>query len=257
VSTSSSASVHWHNEFAKVISCDVCSAANDPNLLRDGGDNLPQPGYVGSGYEDTGLLLVGQNPGLTISRTAAKDMHYFAALRALGAERTEQRYAELEGVLVDLIPDWPVQKGYFPLRECNLGLKDIAYCNLVRCRTKGNTPPKSNVAATCSRMHFGSWLDMLNPSCVVFIGLWARDHGGSVACDVRRIPYEVVNRKRSLSNEERTNNSNAVAAFVRRHIRPTKMQRAAQPSEPTDRPNVEAQEQLTMVAKNATISRER
>jgi len=59
--------VHWHLEFAQVIGCKLCSNANDPNLLRDCGENVPQPGYIGSVYDSTGLLLVGQNPGLTRS----------------------------------------------------------------------------------------------------------------------------------------------------------------------------------------------
>jgi len=226
MNTSSSGLVRWHLEFAKVIGCVSCTRADDPNLLRDSGENVPQPGYIGAGYEGTGLLLVGQNPGLTIPSTAAKDLRCFAALSALRAERTEQRYAELQAILLDLIPDRPVQRRYFPLKECELGLEDFACCNLVRCRTgkRGeegrleNTPRKGHVPATCNRMHFGPWLEMLKPSCVVFIGHWECDHGGSTACDERGICYEAVNRGH-LFGPERAANRSAVVDFVRRHVR--------------------------------------
>src|SRR5450759_2416045 len=55
--------ISWPDEFAKIVGCRRCSVIEWPNLLRDEGENILQPGYVGARYCATRLLLVGQNPG--------------------------------------------------------------------------------------------------------------------------------------------------------------------------------------------------
>jgi len=185
--------------------------------MRDSQEHVPQPGYVGRYYQRTGLLLVGQNPYVPNSRLVAQDGEYTAALRALRDIPAERQYSDLQNVLDRFIPNWPVQNNYFPLAECGLRLEDIAYMNLVRCRT-GNHAPNVNTVDTCRRTHFEPWLDMLKPSCVVFIGLWARERGrNSVAA--RNIPFATMNRNRSLNSAQRIENRAEVAALVRKNLR--------------------------------------
>lgn len=83
--------INWHVEFAKVISCAKCSKETDRNLMRDSGEHVPQPGYIGKGYGRTGLLLVGQNPYLPNVSRAAQDREYTAALRALRDAPTDRQ----------------------------------------------------------------------------------------------------------------------------------------------------------------------
>ena len=116
-------------------------------------------------------------------------------------------------MLDDFIPDWPVQRQYFPLAECGLSLADIAYCNFVRCRTvtvPGKPPPQphDDRAKMCRKQHFERWLDLLNPKAVVFIGKWASDpeRGGGMVCDARGIPWTFVNRSKGLTGPERAAN---------------------------------------------------
>jgi uracil-DNA glycosylase len=209
--------IHWHIEFAKVISCAKCSKATDPNLMRDSNEHVPQPGYIGEGYGRAGLLLVGQNPYLPNVSLASQDRDYTAALRALRDAPTEQQYARLQVTLYRFIPKWPVQNNYFPLMECGLSLKDIAYLNLVRCRT-GDKAPNANTVEECRRTHFEPWLEMLNPTCVVFIGIWACERGRN-AVAARRIPYATIDRNRSLNSSQRIKNRVEAAAFVRANLR--------------------------------------
>ena len=178
---------------------------------------MPQPGYVGSGYEHTRLLLIGQNPYIPNSKLIVEDREYTAALRALRDTPTEKQYAGLQEVLDRFIPKWPVQNSYFPLMECGLSLRDIAYLNLVRCRT-GDNAPNNNTVEECRRTHFGPWLEKLKPTCVVFIGLWACERGRS-AVAATGIPYAVIDRNRSLNTAQRTANRTEVAAFVRANLR--------------------------------------
>lgn len=210
--------IEWrHIAFQRVISCERCTSATDPNLLRDGGENVPQPGYIGPRYRKSRVLLVGQNPAAPKSLAAPeKDLLYTAALRALCDEPTMQRYKELNILLKNFIPDWPIHGDYFPLDESGLSLEDISYFNLVRCRTLSNTTPNDNLARNCIDAHFVRWLDRLAPKVVVFVGKWAWKQGRS-AVEERGIPCDFVNRQRKLPQLEREANLTRVAALVRQH----------------------------------------
>ena len=137
--------------FASVIKCQECPARGP--LLRDAGENVPQPGFVGSNYREKRVLLVGQNPGVPSPALAAADVVYTAALRRVRATPTEESYADLQATLRAFVPTWPVHGRYFPLAEAGLSLDDIAYCNVVRCRTLANAKPTTSVASTCARTH--------------------------------------------------------------------------------------------------------
>lgn len=203
-------------EFAKVIACTRCTASTCPNLLRDANENVPQPGYVGSAYSKARVLLVGQNPGTPKSREL-QDRPYTAALRALRDEPTLNRYAELSAVLRDFIARWPVTNNYFPLNECGLALEDIAYCNVIRCRTDLDKKPNGKLADACVSEHFTHWLRCLAPKVVIFIGKWAWEHGQHEVSKFG-IPSAYMNRQRSLSSQERVENRDQVVTLVRKYI---------------------------------------
>jgi uracil-DNA glycosylase len=201
-----------HSEFAQVISCSRCSSVTDRHLLRDEVENVPQPGYVGSNYLHRRVLLVGQNPG-TPKSLSAQDRPYTAALRALRDEPSSSRYDDLEKVLKHFIPQWPVHGNYFPLAECGLTLSDIAYCNVVRCRTSGDKKPGRTTTEQCVAAHFTPWLRLLAPRVIVFIGKWAADHVSGIVSQAG-IPSAFMNRQRSLSYQERATNRAEVVALV-------------------------------------------
>lgn len=201
-----------HAEFAKVIACKHCYGGN---LLRDDQENVPQPGYVGSNYIRSRVLLVGQNPGIP-SDLVDGDQIYTAALRSLRDNPTGEEYEKLSRLLENVIQGWPVHNNYFPLADCGLTLKDIAYCNLVRCRTLANRTPNKSLVTNCVDQHFDRWIDWLDPLVVVFIGKWAFDAVGH-AVDARGIPADFMNRQRSLSGKLRDANRKEVVEIVKRY----------------------------------------
>lgn len=205
--------ISWPAEFAKVISCAACSRATDGNLLRDEAENVPQPGYVGENYWKRRIALIGQNPG-TPKSLELEDRPYTAALRNLRDTPNEAKYLELHSVLQSFIPQWPVHGNYFPLAECGLSLQDIAYFNVVRCRTGSDAKPGVNTVNSCLGNHLGHWLDILAPQAVVFIGKWAADRASQEVVS-RGIPFAFMNRQRSLSSLERSQNRSAVVKLVR------------------------------------------
>lgn len=208
------AQLSWPKEFAAVIACERCSGSTDRRLLRDSLENVPQPGFIGDNYWSRRVLLIGQNPGTPKSRRSEADRPYTAALRALRGNPTEGSYQHLRGVLKGIIPQWPVGN-YFSLAECGLTLEDIAYCNVVRCRTVRDASPSERTALTCSQSHLARWVFLLAPLVVVFIGRWAFERGHTVV-DRSGIPCDYMNRQRSFSSEARRKNRDRVSALVRR-----------------------------------------
>jgi len=210
--------IHWGVESARVVACAKCTRAIDSKLLRDEHENVPQPGYIGSRYSTTGLMLVGQNPGVpNLSSLAKADLPYTQALRALRDSPTKENYDGLQSVLRTFIPSWPVHGAYFPLAECGLELDDIAYCNVVRCRTQANAPPGRLLTQNCLTEHFERWLSLLKPNVVIFIGKWAHDRA-SASVSRFGIPSDFMNRQRSLASAERMANRERVVRLVRASV---------------------------------------
>lgn len=202
----------WHSEFSRVIGCNRCSINTDRNLLRDDAENVPQPGWIGKHYGQKRVLLIGQNPG-TPKSLAQADLPYTTALRHLRDIDSPEVYEKLVFVLRGFIPKWPVHGTYFPLTECSLTLDDIAYFNLVRCRTLGDKSPGNGLVENCISAHFIPWLQALKPRVVIFIGKWAADRGGPLVA-AQGIPFGFMNRQRSLSSNERIANRNLVIKLV-------------------------------------------
>ena len=69
------------------------------------------------------------------------------------------------------------------------------------------------MALQCAETHFARWLDLLKPRAIVFIGRWAHDRGARFAHE-RSIPYDFINRERSLPSAARLENRQRVVAFI-------------------------------------------
>lgn len=202
--------------FASVISCEACNEYTSQKLLRDGKENIPQPGYVGINYEHSKLLLVGQNPGVAPERMQDRDKVYTQSLRELESKRSIDSYTNFYETVIDFVPEWPVNRNYFPLEECGLSLEDIAYCNVVRCRTVENSVPSKELISNCTEKHFLNFVNAIEPKVVVFIGKWAHDNAAHLL--PKGIKYSFMNRMRSLSSAERQKNRSEVVALVREGV---------------------------------------
>ena len=194
------------NEFARVISCDYCSRAGFPKLLRDDYINLPQPGYIGSNYRNTRGLLVGQNPAVD------NEPEHADAFTALRENPSSSSLRKLKAVQDRLMPGWRFIGG-FPFDRCGLRLNDVAFTNVVRCRVEV-TPPGKGITKACIDNHLVRWLDWLEPRVVVCIGKWAHDQIGYLV-QTRDIRSGFLNQKWNLSGAEREQAVKAVVALVR------------------------------------------
>ena len=211
--------------FSNVIGCERCS---ETDVQRDAFFNLPQPGFVGKNYAAHKVIFIGQNPGTSPEHFAAEDKLYADLLLKLRQKQDSAAYSELYAFLVDFMRKWQVNKNYFPLDECGLGLEDIAYFNLVRCRTRANAVPGRNVTSACMR-HFVNWIEMLSPAVVVCIGKNPYD-GISLELEQRGIPCCFINRARDLNNSERQINRNNAGNLVKSVLSGKPVVRTAQPA---------------------------
>jgi hypothetical protein len=200
-------------EFARVISCIACTSHTSTKLLRDSHLNLPQPGFIGQRYAQTGLVLAGQNPGVSPLRFASQDAEYMRALQKLQDKPTPQIMSELTQGLHAYVPKWPIHGKYFPLEECGLELDDIAYFNVVRCRTVDNSRPGKGVIVNCLE-HFERWVDLLHPKLLIFLGKWADDVAGQIPAQ-RGIQYAFINRDRSLNKKELAQDRESIVELVK------------------------------------------
>jgi len=198
-------------DFAKIISCTQCSITSPPRLLRDHNENVPQPGFIGPQYMNHRVLLVGQNPGICSPRFEKCDSIYTSALRAVRDCPTDVKLTELTKILIEFVQKWPIHGRYFPLAECNLTLNDIAYINVVRCRTVGNAAPNEKIVGNCLG-HFKYWVEALQPNVIIFLGKWAYQHAKHIP-DNLEIPCDFINRMRSLSSTERESNRKRVISL--------------------------------------------
>lgn len=201
--------------YCRVLECERCSRSK---VLRDSFENIPQPGYIGRNYEKYRVLLIGQNPGICPPRMKNKDLVYMEALRNLWIHKDNSSYDKLYQTLLQFIPDWPVQKKFFPLYECDLGLEDICYCNIVRCRTFDNKIPSIGTTQNCINEHLIKFIDGIVPKVIVFIGKWAYIQLNTKLYK-RPIKLTYMNRDRSLSSDKRNRNRNEVIKTVLSSIR--------------------------------------
>lgn len=205
--------------------CDVCSKAGDAKILRDNSFNVPQPGYVGSRYKTGGVLLVGQNPGCCPESKRERDHIYADALKRVRDIPSLENYESLKDLLKEYIETWPVHSSYFPLEECGMSLSEIAYFNLVRCRTHDNAPPSRGMIKNCLDRHLTEWLDILRPRVVVCVGKWAYDQ---LAPRLRNgnIKIGFINRARHLNQRQREENRDEIVKLVCQGRQPNHIDRA-------------------------------
>src|SRR5688500_13887983 len=128
----------WPIGFAVIASSRICPVDSGSKLLRDDYDNVPQPGFIGKRESSTGIVLIGQNAGTRRRMTADRDKRYMNALRELRDRPSAVSWDTFWSEMSTFVPHWPLHGRHFPLAECNLEIDQIAYTNIVRCRTKAN-----------------------------------------------------------------------------------------------------------------------
>jgi hypothetical protein len=141
---------------------------------RNYGDEIPQPGFVGTKYREGGILFLAMNPaGGTkdgLGDSDQKQYEKLLCLRDASNENALRAFNELMDHLLPFMETWKIILNYVNplLNKGGLTIKDVAYVNLMKWRTlKG---------ANLNRLYDISWeahthdqLNMLNPGVIIAI----------------------------------------------------------------------------------------
>lgn len=200
---------------ARVLRCTACESSHRTGVLRDTSENIPQPGYVGKNYTYSRVVFVGQNPAICPDRLRHEVAPYMVALHTLRDSPSAQALAEFRSTMEEFSPSWALFQRYLPLSDCGLQLDQIAYFNVVRCRTFRNASPRIVTTRMCIKNHFQGWLRILRPNCVIFLGKWGHDEAGHVPQKLG-ICTDFLDRSRSLSRAVRASNRQRIIELVKR-----------------------------------------
>ncbi len=204
--------------FWQVASCKRCSTEDHPGLLRDALTNLPQPGYIGSNYREAKVLLVGKNPDRGFTDPSTEDRDYIEVLLAMRDRPSDQAYANFKSVSEIYMPKWEYVRA-FPFGLSGLRLNDVAFINMVRCRS--NRPDARDhhspqVIKNCITAHFERWLNWLEPNVVISIGKGVHDRISNLLIE-RNILHRFIKRSKMSETEQRTE-EREVSTFVRQTV---------------------------------------
>lgn len=142
----------------------------------------------------------------------SRDLPYTAALRALRDRPEEAAYVESSRATGTFMREWSIFQRQVRLDDLGLAREEVAYLNVVRCRTRSDRAPSRRMLATCTDRHLARWLALLAPRAVVFLGEWARKHAARLF--EAHLPYATINRSRSRTKNEREADRVAVRTLV-------------------------------------------
>jgi hypothetical protein len=147
------------------------SAIRDHNV----DDWIAQPGYVGSQYRVGGLIFVAANPGGRtqddLGATDTKQYKLLTQLRSAGTRSRAGAFDELNRDLAVSMKTWGIYDMYVAriLDGLPIRFSAVAFLNLVKWRTAGETMPRSLVGASW-RAHTSDQLELLQPSLIISLG---------------------------------------------------------------------------------------
>jgi hypothetical protein len=170
-------------------------------LNRNGRDRLPQPGYVGAGYQAGGLVFVSMNPGAGPQNgLSAEDLRQYRALETLrdatdGA--ASAAFDALTGVLAEVMVTWNIHRNFVVpvLKAAHTDFRQVAYLNLLKWRTA-----KSSGLHRLYQLgwddHTCAQFELLAPGRVIAIG----SDAGRAFARLHRAPVPLDSIPRAIGN---------------------------------------------------------
>ncbi len=137
-------------------------------------DQTPQFGYVGSHYRDTGVLLIGINPGNGPNnefRTSG-DQVMIPALAEFCAAPSPESFSRASAAYMQDCVRWPVWTRHCAevLGSGGLAFDQIAYSNCLPWRTESQSGFDDATARKTATLYVRPLLDELTPRVVVAMG---------------------------------------------------------------------------------------
>jgi hypothetical protein len=142
------------------------------------GDELPQPGFVGSQHQPGGILFLAKNPGKGTLPLSALEEHHVQALRNLKAADPDSLLGSFETLmesLVQIMSAWDIVRNYVRpvISKADMDLDSIAYLNLLKWRS--DDEPTMSMFRRSWQAHTREQLRLLRPAFVIAIGKGTAD----------------------------------------------------------------------------------
>lgn len=156
--------------FTRIVTCDRLQScrASFPGLSRD---YTPQPGFVGSRYAVHRVVLLAQNPGhASQAGHVPGETEMYRRLAAAAASSSKPDFDAAMTQLGQFMSTWPVIQRLKLRERFNLDLQDVAYFNLLKCKTVANKKPTLQLYETCAHQTSVPQLEALAPRFVLCLG---------------------------------------------------------------------------------------
>jgi hypothetical protein len=205
-------------EFSNVINCKLCPETT--GALRDGEENIPQPGFIGKQYFDYRILFIEKNPGP--NQKKRKDFNIEIQFNKRLHELANSPNKELlfSSDIFNAYEKYLV-KGKGRNKDIpqifdtlKIDLDCIAHFNEARCRTKENKYYLPEGMRSNCETHFRSFIKLLKPKVVIFIG-----KGVSNKCKKIIEEYNILNDflDRNQNPKKRGKNVYRILNLIKMH----------------------------------------
>ena len=142
------------------------------SLATDEDNRTPQFGFVGEGYQRSGVLVLGLNPGVVRRATVqARDRASLCALQAFQAAPTPSRFLEAQAANRLALEAWRDESRHWRtlLGEAGLSFDDIAFSNCLPWRTAKDSLP-SRLQLHAAAYYAWPLVTALKPRLVICFG---------------------------------------------------------------------------------------
>lgn len=136
-------------------------------------DLLPQFGFVGSRYNVRRILLLGINPGNGPRKERnSGDKIALPALASFVGNPTPDAFVVAQRAYKQVCQGWAVwgRQCDILLRDCGLGLEDIAFTNALPWRTASQSAFSRSIACKTAQLYAGPVVRELEPSIIIAVG---------------------------------------------------------------------------------------
>ena len=158
--------------FASIFKC-PCYAQCRTRFEALDGEFQPQPGFIGKRYFEAKcrVVIVAQNPGhASISSHTPDEQHMYALWQSVANTQGAADFDTTMDFIGGFMKTWPIIQRARLQENYSVALEDIAYLNVLKCKTKENQRPSNEIYQTCLEQTTRKQLQALAPHYLLCFG---------------------------------------------------------------------------------------
>ena len=149
----------------------------------DSGDEIPQPGFVGSEYQPGGVLFIAKNPAkgeLPLNTLEERHVQTLRSFKSSHSDSLPESFETLMKELVHIMSEWHMVRNYVRpiISKAGVELESVAFLNLFKWRSDDVTRA---MFRRSWQAHTGEQYRLLRPALVIAVGKGTADIFGRVS----------------------------------------------------------------------------